>query len=272
MKKAYGQNFLIDSSVPRRIVSESGIDETFGVLEVGPGVGALTLPLARAAGKTVSVELDGRLLPLLSEVLSDAPNVEVIQGDILKIDLADVVGACFAGLRPAVVANLPYYITTPVLTTLLESRLFSQVTVMVQKEVADRMTARPGTGDYGAFSLFIDLYAEPALLFAVPPGCFYPPPKVDSAVVLLRAREELPYGLTDAGFYRRVVRAAFSKRRKTLANALFADFASALKKDEILEALRACGLPDDIRGERLSGEQFARLSRELCRRMPRAVS
>lgn len=261
--KSMGQNFLIDAAVPREIVARSGLDRSFCALEIGPGIGALTRPLAESAGKVVSVELDRSLFPLLQETVGDLPNVELVSGDILKLDLPALAAERFGGLRPAVCANLPYNITSPVLVKLLESRLFERITVMVQREAALRFCAEAGTPDYGAFTVFLQYYADPELLFPVPAGAFLPRPRVDSAVVLLKTRPAPPAAVDDPDFFFQTVRAAFGQRRKTLVNALHAAFGSGLSKDVLLEMVTACGFPSDIRGERLSLSDFALLARRL---------
>lgn len=253
--KAMGQNFLIDGSVPRRIAEESGANENSLVLEIGPGVGCLTAELAMRAGRVLAVELDTRLRPVHDITLSAYPNVEIIYGDVMKLDLGELVAARSGGLTPSVCANLPYNITSPVLTKLLTSGLFDSVTVMVQLEVARRIAAAPGTADYGAFSLLCRYYTEPELLFRVPASSFEPRPKVESAVVRMAARP-LPPVSTDREMLFRVIRAAFNQRRKTLSNALTSGFPE-LEKGLIREAISAAGLDERIRGEALSMEEFA---------------
>lgn len=260
--RSKGQNFLVDRSVPEEIVRRSGIGKDCGVLEIGPGIGALTVCLSRASGLVLAVELDMALLPLLSETLSGCGNVEVLQGDILKQDLPELVRSRFAGLRPMVCANLPYNITSPVLTAILEAQCFEAVTVMVQREVALRITARPGTAEYGAFTLFLQYYAKPELLFDVAPESFLPRPRVTSSVVRLLIRGTPPAEVSDKAFFFRVVRGAFAQRRKTLVNALSSSMGLS-NKDALVRVLSSCGLTPDIRGERLSFEEFALLSRRL---------
>ncbi len=258
--KSLGQNFLIESWVPQDIAAASGAGESNVVLEIGPGIGPLTVELARRAGKVVAVELDRDLLPILKETLTDCPNVTVIPGDIMKLDLSQLVKEQFAGLTPMVCANLPYNITTPVLTLLLESGLFSGITVMIQKEVAQRICAAPGRKDYGAFSVLCQYYADTELLFDVPKECFLPAPKVISAVVRLTPRPA-PDCIHDQALFFRVVRGAFSQRRKTLLNALTSAF--PLEKVELSRCIEAAGLPADVRGEKLSIPQFATLANQL---------
>lgn len=258
--KAKGQNFLIQSWVPERIAAEAGVDRDCGVLEVGPGVGPLTDQLTRRAGKVLAVELDQRLRPVLAETLGPRDNLELIFGDILKQDIPALVRAHFPGLRVKACANLPYYITSDILAALLEAGCFETVTVMVQKEVAQRICAAPGAGDYGAFSVFCQYRAQPEILFDVPPGCFLPQPKVTSAVLHLTVRSAPPAAVADEAFFFRVVRASFAQRRKTLVNGLGA---LGIPKPKLLEAVRACGLPENVRGETLSIPQFAALAAYL---------
>ncbi len=259
--KSLGQNFLIESWVPRDIAEASGAGAGTGVLEIGPGIGPLTTELARRADRVAAVELDRDLLPILAETLAPFPNAAVIPGDVMKLDLAALVSEHFGGLTPMVCANLPYNITTPVLTLLLECGLFSAVTVMIQKEVAQRICAAPGSKDYGAFTLLCQYYAKTELLFDVPRECFLPQPKVTSAVVRLTCQEP-PACVHDRALFFRLVRAAFNLRRKTLLNALSAAGLSP-DKDALARAMARAGLPADVRGERLSLEQFARLADEL---------
>ena len=260
--KSMGQNFLIAQWVPERIAEEAGLDETVGVLEVGPGVGCLTQELAMRAGRVVSVELDERLKPVLAETLSDSPNAEVVFGDVLKQNLPALVSEKLAGLTPVVCANLPYNVTSPLLTAFFEAGCFARLTVMVQKEVAQRLCAKPGTADYGAFTVYTQWHAEPQILFDVSPGCFMPAPKVTSSVVRLDVRKEPLAAVQDEAQMFRVVRAAFNQRRKTLSNALSAGL-SGFSKEQITAAIQACGLDPRVRGEALSIGQFAALSDAL---------
>ena len=260
--KSMGQNFLIQSWVPRDIAAASGAGPGVGVLEIGPGIGPLTDRLAGRADRVVSVELDRSLLPVLAETMAGRDNVEIVPGDILKTDVPALVGEKLAGLTPIVCANLPYNITTPVLTALLEARCFASITVMIQREVARRICAAPGTPDYGAFSIYCQVHAGTELLFDVPPDCFLPAPKVTSSVLRLTPRP-LPAELEDAAFFFRVVRAAFAQRRKTLLNALGAAFGGQVSKEELAGLLAGCGLPSDVRGERLGIPEFAALARAL---------
>ncbi len=256
--KALGQNFLIDGSVPLRIAESCGADESCGVLEIGPGIGPLTRQLARRAGKVVSVELDRRLYPVLAETMADADNFTLVEGDIMKCDLHALVAQHFSGLRPKLCANLPYNITTPLLTRVVESGLFESVTVLIQKEVAQRICAAPGTADYGAFSLLMQYYTAPELLFTVPGTCFLPPPKVTSAVIHCPRRATPPVSVRSEAALWRCVRAGFAQRRKTLVNSLQSGY--PLPKEALARAIEACGLSADIRGERLSLQDYARLA------------
>ncbi len=261
--KSMGQNFLIESRVPRDIAAASGARDGTGVLEIGPGIGPLTVELARRADRVAAVELDKALLPILSETLSELPNVNVIPGDVMKLDLRALVAEEFPGLTPLVCANLPYNITTPVLTLLLDSRLFSAITVMIQKEVAQRICAAPGSKDYGAFSVLCQYCSETEYLFEVPKECFLPAPKVTSAVVRLTPKAP-PACVHDEKLFFQVVRGAFGQRRKTLLNALTSAF--PLPKEALAACIAAAGLPPDIRGERLGIPQFARLADEITAR------
>ena len=263
--KAKGQNFLTQSWVPQNIVLESGVDGTCGVLEVGPGIGPLTQQLCRHAKKVVAVEVDRSLQPVLAETMAGNENLEIIFGDILKTDIKKLVQEEFSGLRPMACANLPYYITTPVLAALLESRAFEAVTVMVQKEVAQRICAPAGKGDYGAFSVFCQYYAEPELLFDVPACCFIPQPKVTSAVLKLTMRQTPVCAILSEQMFFKVVRASFAQRRKTLLNALSAGF-SQFDKQTLAGVIEACGFAPTVRGETLDIPGFAAIANALQRR------
>ena len=260
--KAMGQNFLIAAWVPERIAAEAGIDEGTGVLEVGPGVGCLTHELAQYAGRVLAVELDERLRPVLAETLADCENAEVLFGEVLKQDLPELVIEHFLGLRPVVCANLPYNVTSPLLTAFLEAGCCEPMTVMIQREVAKRLCARPGTADYGAFTVFTQWHAEPEILFDVSPGCFLPAPKVTSSVVKLTVRKAPPVEVRNEKRFFAVVRAAFNQRRKTLVNALSAGL-SGFTKEQITQAIADCGLDEKVRGEALGIAEFARLSDRL---------
>ena len=257
--KSMGQNFLIAQWVPERIAEEAGLDESVGVLEVGPGVGCLTQELSARAGKVISVELDERLRPVLAQTLAECPNAEIVFGDVLKQNLPALIAEKLPGLRPVVCANLPYNVTSPLLTAFFEADCFERLTVMVQREVALRLCARPGTADYGAFTIYTQWHAEPRILFDVSPGCFMPAPKVTSSVVRLDVRKTPPVSVQDEKRMFRIVRAAFNQRRKTLSNALSAGL-SGYTKEQISAAIAACGLDARVRGEALSMEQFAALS------------
>ena len=263
--KAKGQNFLIAPWVPESIALESGVDETVGVLEIGPGIGPLTQQLSLRAGKVCAVEVDERLKPILDITLADCPNVEILWGDVLKQDIPALVAEKLPGLRPMACANLPYYITSPILTALLEAECFEAVTVMVQKEVAQRIAARPGSADYSAFTVFCQYYAEPELLFDVPAHCFLPQPKVTSAVITLRTRKERPWDIADTDLFFRVVRASFAMRRKKLSNGLASGFPE-LGKAGAEEVIAACGFSPNVRGETLSIPEFGKIANEICRR------
>ena len=263
--KAKGQNFLIARWVPERIAEDSGVDATAGVLEIGPGIGPLTQQLALRAGKVCAVELDKRLEPILQQTVGEFENLEIVWDDVLKQDVPALVGEKFAGLRPMACANLPYYITSPILTALLEAECFEAVTVMVQKEVALRIAAKPGTADYSAFTVFCQFYAQPELLFDVPAHCFMPQPKVTSAVVMLKVRKELPWEVLDKDTFFRTVRASFAMRRKKLQNGLAAGFPE-LGKEGAGEVIAACGFDENVRGETLDIGQFAALANGIYRR------
>ncbi|MDE7003393.1 MAG: 16S rRNA (adenine(1518)-N(6)/adenine(1519)-N(6))-dimethyltransferase RsmA [Oscillospiraceae bacterium] len=260
--KSMGQNFLIADWVPRDIADAAELDENCAVLEIGPGIGSLTHQLARQAGRVAAIELDTSLLPILRETLGDCSNVEIIPGDVMKLDLSAVLSEKFSGFTIKACANLPYNITTPVLTRLLETGCFQSITVMIQKEVAKRICAAPGDPDCGAFSLFCQYHAQCRLLFEVPPSCFFPAPKVTSAVIQMIPRAEPPVqGDREAIFA--VVKAAFAQRRKTLLNALSAAYGNRFSKDELRQIILDCGLSETVRGERLGLEQFAALSQAL---------
>ena len=264
--KAKGQNFLISRWVPERIAEEAGVDETAGVLEIGPGIGPLTQQLALRAGKVCAVEVDERLKPILALTVGEFSNTEILWSDILKQNIPALVQEKFPGLRPMACANLPYYITSPILTALLEAECFRSVTVMVQKEVAQRIAAQPGSPDYSAFSIFCQYYAQPELLFDVPAGCFLPQPKVTSAVITLKVREEKPWDIPEPEIFFRAVRASFAMRRKKLQNGMASGFPQ-LGKAGAAEAIAAAGLSENVRGETLGIPEFARLSKEISGRL-----
>ena len=264
--KSMGQNFLIEGWVPRDIAEASGANETTGVLEIGPGIGPLTVQLARRAAKVAAVELDRTLYPILDETLAPYDNVEVVPGDVMKLDLAALAADKFPGLTAIACANLPYNITTPVLTALIQAGCFASITVMIQREVALRICAAPGTADYGAFSVFCQYHTAPELLFEVPPECFLPAPKVTSAVIKLVPRQEPPQELVEEGLFFQVVKASFAQRRKTLLNGLTSAFGSRVPKDELRTVLAEAGLPENVRGETL-GIPLAALAATLSRRL-----
>ena len=260
--KSMGQNFLIEPWVPERIADSARLDKDTAVLEIGPGVGCLTEQLARRAGKVLAVELDRSLAPVLRETLGGCDNVEVLFGDILRQDIPTLVRGHFGGMRAVVCANLPYNVTSPLLTALLKAGCFDTLTVMIQREVARRICAAPNTADYGAFSLFVQWHAECELLFDVPPHCFHPQPKVTSSVIRLSARKEKPFAVSDEDFLFRIIRAGFNQRRKTLPNALASGL--GLERDEIERALENCGLDPRIRGEALDMAAFVKIADELA--------
>ena len=260
--KSMGQNFLIDPEVPRRIAEASGADAGCGVLEIGPGIGPLTAELAQRAGKVVAVELDRALLPVLAETMAPYPNVEVVPGDVLKLDLTAIAAEKFQGLTPIVCANLPYNVTSPILEKLVESPCFTAFTVMIQREVAQRLCAPQGSSEGGSFSLFLQYYMKPELLFDVPPEKFLPAPKVTSAVIHCPARREPPVQVCSEAMLWRTVRAGFALRRKTLVNSLQTGF--PLPKDQLAAIVTGCGLPENVRGERLSLADYAALANALA--------
>ena len=263
--KAKGQNFLIAPWVPQSIAEEAGVDETAGVLEIGPGIGPLTQQLALRAKKVCAVEVDERLKPILDLTVGEFDNLEILWGDVLKQDVAALVKEKFPGLRPMACANLPYYITSPILTALLEAECFDSVTVMVQKEVAVRIAAAPGTADYSAFTVFCQYYAEPQLLFDVPAHCFLPQPKVTSAVIQLKVRKDRNWDILDEEVFFRLVRASFAMRRKKLSNGLASGFPE-LGKAGAAEVIAAAGFDENVRGETLGIPEFARIANEIVKR------
>ena len=263
--KAKGQNFLIAPWVPQSIAQDAGVDETAGVLEIGPGIGPLTQQLCLRAKKVCAIELDNRLKPILDMTVGEFDNLEIIWNDVLKLDVPALVKEKFGGLRPMACANLPYYITSPILSALLEADCFESVTVMVQKEVAQRIAAAPGTADYSAFTVFCQYYAEPELLFDVPAHCFLPQPKVTSAVISLRTRQEKPWEILDEATFFRTVKASFAMRRKKLSNGLASGFPE-LGKAGAAEVIAAAGFDANVRGETLGIPEFARLANEIVRR------
>ena len=266
--KAKGQNFLIAPWVPQSIAEDSGVDETVGVLEIGPGIGPLTQQLALRAKKVCAVELDTRLEPILQKTVGEFSNLEILWGDVLEQDIPALVREKFEGLRPMACANLPYYITSPILSALLEADCFEAVTVMVQKEVAQRIAAAPGSPDYSAFTVFCQYYAEPELLFDVPAHCFLPQPKVTSAVITLRVRKARPWDILDEKIFFRTVKASFAMRRKKLSNGLAAGFPE-LGKTGAAEVIESAGFDANVRGETLSIPDFARIANEIVKRRER---
>lgn len=263
-QKKYGQNFLIDPHVLEKIVEAAGIGPDDFVLEIGPGIGTMTQYLCEHAGKVMAVEIDRKLMEILEETLSAYDNVTVVNEDILKLDIAKIAEEENNGKPIKVVANLPYYITTPIIMELFESKVpLDSVTVMVQKEVAERMQAEPGTKEYGALSLAVQYYAEAEIVANVPPNCFMPRPNVGSAVIRLTCHKTSPVEVLDERFLFRVIRASFNQRRKTLQNGLGNDASLPINKTQAAEALEEMGLSATIRGETLSLEEFARLSNLL---------
>ena len=262
--KAKGQNFLIAPWVPQSIAEQAGGDETAGGLEIGPGIGSLTQQLCLRAKKVCAVELDERLEPILDITVGEFDNLEIFWNDVLKLDLPALVEGEFSGLRPMACANLPYYITSPILTALLEADCFESVTVMVQKEVAQRISAAPGSADYSAFTVFCQYYAEPALLFDVPAHCFLPQPKVTSAVIQLKVRKKREWDILDENIFFRTVRASFAMRRKKLSNGLASGFPE-LGKNGASEVIAQAGFDANVRGETLSIPEFARIANEIVK-------
>lgn len=260
--KSMGQNFLIAPWVPEQIAEKSYVDEKTGVIEVGPGIGCLTEQLALRAGRVAAVELDKGLEPVLTETLSGYRNVKIIFADVLKTDLNELVENELAGLRPVACANLPYNITSPLLSSFIEAGCFENITVMVQREVARRICAGAGTADYGAFTVYVNWHTEPEILFDVPPDCFMPRPKVWSSVVGLRPRKTPPAEVLDEKLFFKVVRAAFNQRRKTLVNAL-ASGISGYSKQQVSQAVTDCGFGEMIRGEVLDIAGFAAITNAL---------
>ena len=267
-QKKFGQNFLIDTHVLDKICAESGLKENDLAIEIGPGIGALTQYLANAAKAVVAIEIDKNLLPILDETLADYKNTSIINADFLKIDLENLIDECrqkygeFENIR--IVANLPYYITTPIIMNVLESHThIGSITVMIQKEVADRMQASPGTKDYGALSLAVQYYSNPYVVAFVPPNCFIPRPKVGSSVIRLDIYKDKPIKTVDEKLMFQIIRAGFNQRRKTLVNSLANFEGLKLSKERIIHALSLLGQSEKIRGEALSLEEFAQLAEYL---------
>ena len=260
-QKRFGQNFLIDAHVLEKIVSAAGITKDDCVLEIGPGIGTMTQYLAESAGQVIAVEIDTNLLPILADTLKDYSNVKVINQDILKVDINELVKEYNNGRPIKVVANLPYYITTPIIMGLFESNVpIDNITVMVQKEVADRMQVGPGSKDYGALSLAVQYYASPYIVANVPPNCFIPRPIVGSAVIRLTRYQEPPVQVKDPKLMFKLIRASFNQRRKTLQNGLNNSPEISFSKEEITKAIESLGVSPSVRGEALSLEQFAQLA------------
>ena len=260
-QKKFGQNFLIDTHVLEKIIDAAGITKDDFVLEIGPGIGTMTQYLCENAREVAAVEIDNNLIPILKDTLKEYDNVEVIHEDILKVDIQELAQRKNQGRPIKVVANLPYYITTPIIMGLFESHVpIASITIMVQKEVADRMQAGPGSKDYGALSLAVQFYAKPEIVANVPPNCFMPRPNVGSAVIRLTRHETIPVDVLDEKLMFRIIRASFNQRRKTLANGLNNAPDIPLSKEQIQESITALGVPVNIRGEALTLEQFAKLS------------
>lgn len=260
-QKRFGQNFLIDTHVLEKIIASAQITKDDFVLEIGPGIGTMTQYLAEAAREVAAVEIDHTLIPILADTLKDWDNVTVINNDILKVDIRALALEKNQGRPIKVVANLPYYITTPIIMGLFENQVpIDSITIMVQKEVADRMQVGPGTKDYGALSLAVQYYAKPQIVANVPPNCFMPRPKVGSAVIKLERYEKPPVEVNDEKLMFRIIRASFNQRRKTLVNGLKNSPEIHFSKEQIEQALESCGLSLNIRGEALTLEQFAQLA------------
>ena len=259
--KSMGQNFLTASWVPEQIADSAGLDRDTAVLEIGPGVGCLTEQLAKRAGKVLAVELDRSLAPVLRETLAPYENIEVLFGDILKQDIPAMVREHLGAMRAVVCANLPYNVTSPLLTALIRADCFETITVMIQREVARRICAAANTPDYGAFGLFVQWHCDTELLFDVPPHCFHPQPKVTSSVIRLTKRSEKPFAVSNEEMLFKIIRAAFNQRRKTLPNALSAGL--GLERAEIETALEKCGIDSKIRGEALDMAAFVKIADEL---------
>ncbi len=264
-QKKFGQNFLIDTHVLDKIIRSAEITKGDMVVEIGPGIGTMTQYLACAAGKVAAIEIDKALIPILEDTLEGYENVQVINGDVLKVDIAKLAEEENGGRPIKVVANLPYYITTPIIMGLFENHVpLKSITVMVQKEVADRMQVGPGTKDYGALSLAVQYYAKPYIVANVPPNCFMPRPKVGSAVIRLERYDEPPVQVEDEKLMFRIIRASFNQRRKTLANGLKNSPELQFSKEEIEKAIEGIGKSVSVRGEALTLEEFAALSNLLC--------
>lgn len=266
-QKKFGQNFLIDTHVLDKIINAADITKDDFVLEIGPGIGTMTQYLACAAREVYAVEIDKALIPILEDTLSDYSNVTVLNEDILKVDIRKLAEEHNQGKPIKIVANLPYYITTPIIMGLFEGHVpIESITVMVQKEVADRMQVGPGTKDYGALSLAVQYYAEPYIVANVPPNCFMPRPKVGSAVIRLTRHKEAPVKTVDEKLMFRLIRASFNQRRKTLANSLKNSPELSFTKEEIQDAIAACGFKEGVRGEALTLADFAALTDQFAKK------
>lgn len=265
LKKSLGQNFLIDQNILRRITESADLDHSKGVLEIGPGIGALTQNLADTAGKVVAVEIDQRLIPILEEQFKLAEHVQIIHDDVLKIDLQEVFRHHFQEMDSvSVVANLPYYVTTPIIMKLLEEKMpLEHIVVMIQKEVAERMAAKPGSKDYGSLSLAVQFYCEVVMVCNVPHTVFIPQPQVDSAVIRLTLRKAPPVSVKNEAVLFKVIRASFAQRRKTIYNNLLSAFFEKNQKEELINILESCNIDPSRRGETLAIEEFACLSDAL---------
>lgn len=265
-KKSLGQNFLIDQNILSKIVAAAGLDKTKGALEIGPGIGALTEKLAEEAGKVTAVEIDQRLLPILGEVLEPFPHVQVVHGDVLKLDLKELFAQQFSDVSGvSVVANLPYYVTTPILMKLLEEKLpLENIVVMIQKEVAERMAASPGGKEYGSLSIAVQYYSEPELVCTVPHSVFIPQPNVESAVIRLKVRKQPPVQVEDESFFFEVVQASFAQRRKTISNNLKSRFFPKEGRERLEALLEEAGIAPSRRAETLDLHEFAKLSNVLA--------
>ena len=260
--KSMGQNFLIEGWVPRDTAEVSGVDDGCGVLEIGPGIGPLTYQLCRRAARVVSVELDERLYPVLEETMGEFDNFTLVKGDVMNVDLPALVAEHFGGLRPVLCANLPYNITTPVLEKCIFSRCFESITVLIQKEAAQRICAKAGSPDYSVFSLQMQYYTDPQIMFEVEPECFLPAPKVTSAVLHCVVRKVPPVEVVSEQALWRTVKGGFALRRKTLVNSL--QSAYNLSKEQLTAIVESCGLPATVRGEKLTLEDYARLTNGLA--------
>jgi len=263
LSKSMGQNFLVDPNIPKKIAKQTGIDSSCGVLEIGPGLGALTAQLAETAGHVTALELDKRLIPILQEQFKNQENISILQGDILKVNINEILENTMPGLNYQVCANLPYNITTPAITAFIESNAFSSITIMIQKEVAKRICANPGTPEYGAFTVFVNYHSSPKKLFDVSPECFIPRPKVTSSVIKMEIKNKKLLNNEQEKQFFKVVRAAFGQRRKTLVNSLYTCFTNTQSKESIIDIVENCGFDVRIRGEALSVDDFMKLSLKL---------